>query len=79
MNEVKLKLLGKARVVDPSCNMMFNYDVDFREIGSTGKVFIYMRGTAVVGENTAMVKAPETLKKEIGDEEINKFHFCFRH
>jgi hypothetical protein len=71
VSEVKLKLLEKARMVYPSCNLIFNYDVDFREIGSSGNVFIYMRGTAAVGENSVLVNALEEAKKEIEDIERN--------
>ena len=65
VNEVKLKLLEKCRIVYPSSNMIFNYDIDFREIGSSGNVFIYMRGTAAVGNNTMLTKALDEVQKEI--------------
>lgn len=69
VNEVKLKLLEKARLVYPCCNMIFNYDVDFREIGSSGNVFIYMRGTAAVGENTVLTDAVNGALMEIEEME----------
>ncbi|SRR6056297_3649281 len=65
VNDVKLKLLEKARLVYPNCNLIFNYDVDFREIGSSGNVFIYMRGTAAVGKNTVLDDAEARAKEEI--------------
>ena len=71
VNEVKLKLLEKARLVYPNCNMIFNYDVDFREIGSSGNVFIYMRGTAAVGKNIVLINAVNEALKEMDEMESN--------
>lgn len=51
VNNTKLELINKARSIYPNCNMLFKYEVDFRELGSSGNVFIYMRATACVGEN----------------------------
>lgn len=47
----KNKLLQKAKKIYPECNMIFNYSVQFRELGSSGNVFIYMCGTAAIGTN----------------------------
>ena len=74
---VKLEFLNKAKKVYPSCNMIFKYEVDFREIGSSGNVFIYMRGTASIGKNSQMedaLKKNEKLRKEIliKESEIEK-------
>ena len=57
VNLVKLKLIDKALTIYPETNMIFNYNIDFRELGSTGSVFIYMRGTAAVGKNNSITKA----------------------
>jgi len=70
VSNAKLKLLEKARFIYPTCNMIFNYDVDFREIGSSGNVFIYIRGTAAIGKNTILDNAVNKAKKEI--EEMEK-------
>lgn len=77
VNKVKLEFLNKAKKVYPSCNMIFKYEVDFREIGSSGNVFIYMRGTASIGKNSQMedaLKNNEKLRKEIliKESEIEK-------
>ena len=45
--------------------MLFNFDVDFRELGSTGSVFIYMRATAAIGKNSLTDVAKKELEKEI--------------
>ena len=52
LNGVKELLLKKAKVIFPNCNRIFKYQVDFRELGSSGNVFVYMRGTAAKGENS---------------------------
>jgi hypothetical protein len=77
VNKVKSQFLNKAKKIYPSCNMIFKYEVDFREIGSSGNVFIYMRGTACIGNNPRMVDAEknnEKLRKErlIKESEILK-------
>ncbi|RNL91453.1 hypothetical protein ED312_04595 [Sinomicrobium pectinilyticum] len=71
VNEVKYKLLEKAKHFYPDCNLFFKYDVDFREIGSSGNVFIYMRGTAAKGENTSLDSALQKAKTEIVHLEKN--------
>lgn len=65
VNEVKYKLLAKAKHFHPDCNLFFKYEVDFREIGSSGNVFIYMRGTAAKGVNTVLDAALEKAKMKI--------------
>lgn len=65
VNEVKFQLLQKAKEIYPSCNLLFKYEVDFREMGSSGNVFIYMRGTAAKGVNKAMENQLLKVKKEI--------------
>jgi hypothetical protein len=67
LNKVKLEFLKKAKKAYPDCNMIFKYDVDFREIGTSGNVFIYLRGTAAIGENKAMV---ETIKENENQEKL---------
>ena len=51
VEDCKLELLKKAISIYPECNMLFKFQVDFRELGSSGNVFIYMRGTAAKNEN----------------------------
>ncbi|MCO5724660.1 hypothetical protein [Robiginitalea marina] len=57
VNRVKFELLKKARAIYPDCNLLFKFQVDFREMGSSGNVFIYMRGTAAKGENQQLDRA----------------------
>lgn len=68
VNQVKLKLLTKALNLYPEFNMLYNYDVDFRELGSTGSVFIYMRGTASVGKNELAEKAKKELENDLKED-----------
>ena len=51
VEDSKLELLKKAISIYPECNMLFKFQVDFRGLGSSGNVFIYMRGTAAKGNN----------------------------
>lgn len=70
----KNKLLHKAKKIYPDCNMIFNYTVQFRELGSSGNVFIYMCGTAAIGKNKRhlnQLKSVE-LEREKGVKEIDK-------
>ena len=63
VEDCKLELLKKAISIYPECNMLFKFQVDFRELGSSGNVFIYMRGTAAKGNNDP---------KQINKIEINQ-------
>lgn len=65
VNKTKYELLKKARQVYPDCNQLFKFQVDFRELGSSGNVFIYMRGTAAIGKNDQMAKKVQEKKEEI--------------
>jgi len=69
----KNKLFQKAKKIYPDCNMIFNYSVQFRELGSSGNVFIYMCGTAAVGSNKRhlnQLKSVE-LERQKGLQEID--------
>ncbi|MEL6303169.1 MAG: hypothetical protein AAFQ20_00100 [Bacteroidota bacterium] len=65
IEQAKLELLKKARRYYPSCNLLFKYEVDFRELGTSGNVFIYMRGTAAKGQNDLIDKALKEAKLKI--------------
>ena len=60
LNEVKNEFIKKAASLYPDCNMIFKFESDFREMGSSGNVFIYLKGTASIGNNKGM----EDVKKE---------------
>lgn len=70
----KIKLLQKAKKIYPDCNMIFNYSVQFRELGSSGNVFIYMCGTAAIGKNKRHLDQLKSiqLEREKGLTEIDK-------
>ena len=55
VNSTKLNLLRKAKALFPDCNNLFKYEIDFRELGSSGNVFIYMRGTTCMGDNNILI------------------------
>lgn len=46
VNECKSELIKKCNSIYKDAIAIFNFDVDFREMGSSGNVFVYMRGTA---------------------------------
>ena len=54
LNEVKTEFLKKTAALYPECNMIFKFESEFREMGSSGNVFIYLKGTASVGDNKGM-------------------------
>jgi hypothetical protein len=60
----KIELLKEAKRVHKDCNCIFKFEIDFRELGSSGNVFIYARGTACKG----VYKSTETLKEELQNE-----------
>ena len=60
LNEVKAEFIKKTAALYPECNMIFKFESEFREMGSTGNVFIYLKGTASIGNNKGM----EEVEKE---------------
>lgn len=46
VNECKSELIKKCNSIYKDAIAIFNFDVNFREMGSSGNVFMYMRGTA---------------------------------
>ena len=46
VNECKSELIKKCNSIYKDAIAIFNFDIDFREMGSSGNVFMYMRGTA---------------------------------
>ena len=72
LNEVKTELLIKAKTLYPDCNMIFKFESDFRELGSSGNVFIYLKGTAAVGENKEMYKAIDEEEELLAKRQAQK-------
>lgn len=72
LNEVKLEFLKKCLKEYPECDSVINYQVDFRELGSSGNVFIYMRGTASVLGNEKLKNVVKGFDSKISAFE-NKF------
>lgn len=73
LNEVKLEFLKKCLKEYPECDSVINYQVDFRELGSSGNVFIYMRGTASVLGNEKLKNVVKGFDSKISAFE-NKFN-----
>ena len=70
VEEVKLELLKKTLKIYPNCNTLFKFEIDFRELGSSGNVFIYARGTASIGNNPYLDEVKEKQQNEY--QETNK-------
>ena len=64
VQEAKLELLLEALKIHKDCNSIFKFEIDFRELGSSGNVFIYTRGTACIGD----YKNIEALKEEYEED-----------
>lgn len=73
LNEVKLEFLNKCLEKYPECDSVINYQVDFRELGSSGNVFVYMRGTASILGNKQLeeVYKNEEAKIKNWEEKFN--------
>ena len=56
--------MKKARSLYPSCTSIFKFEIDFREIGSSGNVFIYVRGTAAISENKILEETVSEIKNQ---------------
>ena len=70
----KKSLIKRAMELYPESNSLYNYDVDFRELGSSGNVFIYMRGTACKEAPNAfnLLKANDKDFKEAQKERVRQ-------
>ncbi len=64
VQNAKLDLLKKAIHIYPDTNVLYNFQIDFRELGSSGNVFLYLRGTACVGENLMLLRKKDELNNE---------------
>lgn len=68
VSNAKLKLLQKAISIYPNCNLLFKFEIDFRELGSSGNVFLYLRGTACKGINDLLDKYKKEISEEISEK-----------
>jgi hypothetical protein len=69
VQKVKLELLKKTLALYSKSNCLYKFEIDFREIGTSGNVFIYARGTACIGENTLLKQTQEKFEVEIKELE----------
>ena len=69
VQKAKLELIREAKRVHNDCNCIFKFEIDFREIGSSGNVFIYARGTACEGDYKSTKILEEEFKTEISNEQ----------
>ena len=67
LNEVKLEFLKQCLDEYPECDSVINYEVDFREMGSSGNVFIYMKGTAGIIGNPKLEKVKKSIAPKLKD------------
>jgi len=69
VEKAKLELLKKAKSIYPNCTSIFKFEIDFREIGSSGNVFIYVRGTAAESKNKVLDETVIELEKIVSESE----------
>ena len=69
VQNAKIELLKEAKRVHKDCNCIFKFEIDFRELGSSGNVFIYARGTACEGDYKSTKILEEEFKTEILNEQ----------
>jgi hypothetical protein len=72
LNEVKIEFLKKTVSLYPECNMIFKFESDFREMGATGNVFIYLKGTASIGDNKGIEDVKNEEAKLLKEFELKK-------
>ena len=72
LNEVKTEFLKKTAALYPECNMIFKFESEFREMGSSGNVFIYLKGTASIGDNKGMEEVKSEKSRLLNEFEIKK-------
>ena len=72
LNEVKTEFLKKTASLYPECNMIFKFESEFREMGSSGNVFIYLKGTASIGDNNGMEEVKREKSRLLNEFEIKK-------
>ena len=72
LNEVKAEFIKKTAALYPECNMIFKFETEFREMGSSGNVFIYLKGTASIGDNKGMEEVKSEKSRLLNDFEIKK-------
>jgi len=70
LNEVKLEFLSSCLKKYPDCDSILNYQVDFRELGSSGNVFIYMRGTASILGNEKLKSFADVCDSKMASLEL---------
>ena len=73
VQSAKLELLKEATTTHKNCNSIFKFEIDFRELGSSGNVFIYARGTACKGNYKNIEILKDEFQKEItnSQDELN--------
>ena len=72
LNEVKTEFLKKTASLYPECNMIFKFESEFREMGSSGNVFIYLKGTASIGDNNGMEEVKREKSRLLNEFEVKK-------
>jgi hypothetical protein len=72
VQEIKSQLKIKSISLFPKSNAIENFNITFRELGSSGNVFIYASGTASIPESNKELKENEEIQLII--EEIKKLN-----
>lgn len=70
VQQVKNTLKHKALELFPQSNAIENFNINFRELGSSGNVFLYASGTAIIADNIEtieLIPEVENLMQEISE------------
>lgn len=65
VNRVKNLLIDKALELYPESNAIENFKINFRELGSSGNVFLYANGTATISDSLDSIQIDEEIKNLI--------------
>jgi hypothetical protein len=68
IQKAKLELIKKALSIYPNCTSIFKFEIDMQSLGSSGDVFIYVRGTACENKNYQEQIKIEVEKQKLKNE-----------
>ena len=67
IEKVKVNLKNKVLNLYPNANAIENFTVNFRELGNSGNVFIYVCGTATIADNIKPIPTDEEINKIVNE------------
>lgn len=67
VEKIKLNFKNKALNLFPKANAIENFTINFRELGNSGNVFIYVCGTATIAENIEPIPVDEEINSIVNE------------